>query len=504
MNGVKTNAKKSVVAISLALCITTAGIGLVCRFGDYSAENAIMSKLGADTYPDFTRALPERSSEAGNNEQTAQDATPTTIPDVAKQPPPFATDAVTRTVATFFTDYIHATSTPQVVGQNEAAAENKAAGIVEFLYGREGKDVRLSYAEKIDRLIARLLQNPEVRHVPYDPILMSRDTPQQMQYSPPREQGESAEIIAYALWSDGRRLPICVSLSSHNSAWQIEDIQDIGSPESLKQECAGIEITTTQQTGPLRETPSSPQSRSPENDRQMPQPVKQTAPEQSAVPTGQTAPEQSAPPTRQPSSDQNATPATPAQQTAPGQSAPLSPPSSPGQTRQTAPQEQAAPQQQTAPARPAPRQPAATPVQSPTSTRQPAATQRTAPGQNTLPAQPPASSRTPASQPRTAPVPPPTSPARPAISTRQAPSSPQPGQAQQVRSTLQAPATPAPSRRPPASQAAPTNQNISAPSQTGQEPRRPARQDVQQPRAQEPPRAVRPPRAPAGSSGQNN
>ena len=142
---------------------------------------------------------------------------------------PFAAHAATgegetviKVVSTFYTGYIKSLETSDRTYR-----------------WRVQPEVDPSFVSKIDALIDKAKK--EDGFLGYDPILMAQDWPREkMEYATPIIKGNTAEIIAYTVWS-GDKVPLCVTLASKEGAWRITDIIDMRWFEGEEAfECGGL------------------------------------------------------------------------------------------------------------------------------------------------------------------------------------------------------------------------------------------------------------------------
>ena len=125
--------------------------------------------------------------------------------------------AVVGVVSTFYTNYIKA-----------------LRGNADYPLSRQPQ-VDASFAQKIDALIADA-QKSAPGFLDYDPILMAQDVPEGMEYAKPAINGDSAELVAYALWSGGSKHAIRISLVKKDNAWRITDVIDMETPDASSED----------------------------------------------------------------------------------------------------------------------------------------------------------------------------------------------------------------------------------------------------------------------------
>lgn len=235
----RTGISKSIFAASLAICIAMAAGVLHSRFSGSDVE-AVIS--GATVLAQ--KMEPPPSPAAAPKKEPAAPAAPAPTPEQVKetvqpqpQPRPESPEAlaVRNTVTAFYNDYLRLLA-PAGQSADTGRRENMGARIVEFLYERP--EVERNFAEKVDRLVTSLLQDPEIGHLPSDPVVMSRDVPRSIELEDPTITDNRAELIAYALSDGGKRGPICLSLIKSDAAWKIENINDMSQPGGLL-ECGG-------------------------------------------------------------------------------------------------------------------------------------------------------------------------------------------------------------------------------------------------------------------------
>ena len=119
----------------------------------------------------------------------------------------------------------------------EAMLKDFAGEKVDYDF-RQQHEVDVAFVQKIEKLI-KDAEDSEFGSLEYDPILMAQDMPEGMQYVEPVIKGDSAELIAYTLWSGGSKNAICVSLVKKANGWRIIDVIDMEEEETI-QECGGM------------------------------------------------------------------------------------------------------------------------------------------------------------------------------------------------------------------------------------------------------------------------
>ena len=238
MSDGRTLISKIILAISVALCIVTIAGVLYTRFQDSRVES-IIAGSGTQQTPSQSVPAPEPEDAISPakvptvKESTGDDAPAPTQPATKVESPEVL--SVRNTVAAFYNDYFRLYDAGDEPGDS-VIDMGKGARIVDFLYERP--DVDSSFAEKIDRLVTSLLQDPEIRGLPSDPLVMSRALPLEMQFDDPVIAENKADIIAYTLWDKGARRPICLSLVKTDAVWKIENIIDMNLPGGMS-ECGG-------------------------------------------------------------------------------------------------------------------------------------------------------------------------------------------------------------------------------------------------------------------------
>ena len=130
-------------------------------------------------------------------------------------------DTIVSVVSAFYTKYLKL---------------NMSVDLLDWL--RRQPEADAAFVEEIEKLFKEV-ENSEEGYLGYDPVLMAQDFPERMQYDRPVVDGASAELIAYTLWGEGSKSPLCVSLIKREGAWRITGVLDMRDEEAKA--CGGME-----------------------------------------------------------------------------------------------------------------------------------------------------------------------------------------------------------------------------------------------------------------------